>query len=123
MRSPLIPLFRSLVLVAAGALPLALVHGQNAPQATAGAPDALQNQEQSTAPGRDNQKIEHIHVEDSGAKVDEVRYGGQTQSITVTPKANVPSYQVLPDNARAGGGQAESGTHGGGARVWNVLKF
>ena len=47
---------------------------------------------------RQNQKIEHIHVEDSGATVDEVRYGGQTQSITVTPKANVPSYEVLPND-------------------------
>ena len=45
-----------------------------------------------------NQKIEHIRIEDSGARVDEVRYGGQTQSITVQPKANVPAYEVLPSN-------------------------
>ena len=71
-----------------------------------------------------NQKIEHIHVEDSGARVDEVRYGGQTQSITVQPKANVPSYEVLPNNTgRDRQSQSETGGNGNGARVWNVLKF
>ncbi len=80
-------------------------------------------QEQAASP-RQNQKIEHIRVEDSGATVDEVRYGGQTQSITVTPKANVPSYEVLPNNGgRDRQGQSETGTGGNGPRVWNVLKF
>jgi hypothetical protein len=63
-------------------------------------------------------------VEDGGAKVDEVRYGGQTQSITVSPKANVPPYEVLPnDGGRERQGQQETGSNGNGPRVWNVLKF
>ena len=74
--------------------------------------------------GKRNQRIERIHVEDSGARVDEVRYGGQTQSITVQPKANVPSYEVLPnDGGRERQGQTETGTGGNGPRVWNVMKF
>lgn len=101
----------------AGAVPLAAVHAQSAPP-----PAEAQAAPESP---RRNQKIEHIHVEDSGARVDEVRYGGQTQSITVQPKANVPSYEVLPNNTgRDRQGQSETGGgNGNGARVWNVLKF
>ena len=74
--------------------------------------------------GKRNQKIERIHVEDSGASVDEVRYGGQTQSITVQPKANVPAYEVLPnDGGRERQGQAETSSGGNGPRVWNLMKF
>lgn len=74
--------------------------------------------------GKRNQKIERIHVEDSGASVDEVRYGGQTQSITVQPKANVPAYEVLPnDGGRERQGQTETSSGGNGPRVWNLMKF
>ena len=50
--------------------------------------------------------------------------GGETQSITVQPKADVPAYEVLPGDTR-GGGNTTSGTGAGsaGKRVWNVLKF
>ena len=59
------------------------------------------------AAGRANQRIERVRIEDSGARVDELRYGGETQSITVQPKADLPEYQVQRD----------------GSRVWNVFKF
>ena len=73
---------------------------------------------------RQNQVIARIHVEDGGAKVDEVRYGGQTQSISVQPKANVPSYEVLPnDGGRERQGAAETSSGGNGPRVWNLMKF
>lgn len=102
--------------------PLALVQAQNAPQPAPAVPEQLQNQEQPSP--RQNQKIEHIHVEDGGATVDEVRYGGQTQSISVQPKANVPGYEVLPsDGGRARQGAAETSAGGNGPRVWNLLKF
>lgn len=80
--------------------------------------------ESARVDGGRNQKVEKIHVEDSGARVDEVRYGGQTQSITVQPKANVPSYEVLPnDGGRERQGQTETGSGGNGPRVWNLMKF
>ena len=65
------------------------------------------------------------HTEDSGAKIDEQRYGGRTQSITVTPKANVPPYQVLPQDGKRGvpPNPGETSPDGDGSRVWNVLKF
>lgn len=117
MSSPSLLLVRGALLAAlASAAPLAAVHAQSAPP-----PDATQATPESP---RRNQKIEHIHVEDAGARVDEVRYGGQTQSITVQPKANVPSYEVLPNHGgRDRQGQSETGSGGNGPRVWNVLKF
>jgi hypothetical protein len=109
-------------LVLACVAPLAVVHAQSAPRPAPAPPDTVQNKGQAS--GRQNQKIEHIHVEDRGAKVDELRYGGQTQSITVQPKADVPAYEVLPnDGGRQHQGPAETGTGGNGPRVWNVLKF
>jgi len=117
MSSTPLLLARGVLLAAlACAAPLAAVHAQSAPP-----PGAAQAAPESP---RSNQKIEHIRVEDAGARVDEVRYGGQTQSITVQPKANVPSYEVLPNNSgRDRQSQTETGGNGNGARVWNVLKF
>ena len=123
MRSPSLSLFRHGLIGFAGLVMLSLVQAQTAPPAAPAGQEALQKGEQGA--GRTSQKIEHIHIEDSGAAVDEVRYGGQTQSITVKPKANVPSYEVLPNNygGRTYQGPGEAGSGGNGPRVWNVLKF
>ncbi|SEJ22248.1 MULTISPECIES: hypothetical protein [unclassified Variovorax] len=120
---------RRILLALAFATPFAAVQAQQpapaaAPAASAqGAPgEPLQNQEQAKSEGRRNQKIENIHTEDSGASVDEVRYGGRTQSINVKPKSNMPGYEVLPAD-QATGRQNSSETGANGARVWNVMKF
>ncbi len=116
-------LLRHALLAFVCAVSAAAVQAQTAPQPAPATPAAAE-QPNAQAEGRRNQKIENIHVEDTGAKVDEVRYGGQTQSITVQPKADVPSYQVLPnDGGRERQGQSETGTGGNGPRVWNVMKF
>ncbi len=107
---------RRILLALAFATPVAAVQAQQPAPA-----EPLQNQEQQPE-GRRNQKIEHIHTEDSGASVDEVRYGGRTQSINVKPKSNMPGYEVLPNDAGTTRGSANDG-NGNGARVWNVLKF
>jgi hypothetical protein len=126
------PLLRQVLLATVCALSTAAACAQTGalPAPSGGTPSAEaqgtapQDAAQSRAEGRRNQKIQNIHVEDNGAKVDEVRYGGQTQSITVQPKANVPAYEVLPnDGGRERQGQAETGSSGIGARVWNLLKF
>lgn len=69
-------------------------------------------------------RVERIRIEDEGARVDEVRYGGVTQSVTVQPKANVPSYEVLPSNGAQAipGNSADIGS-GQGARVWKFFNF
>ncbi|BEP44001.1 hypothetical protein ABL849_08770 [Variovorax sp. 375MFSha3.1] len=114
---------RRILLALAFATPFAAVQAQQAAPAPAAAPaEALPNQEQAKAEGRRNQKVENIHTEDSGASVDEVRYGGRTQSINVKPKSNMPGYEVLPADA-ATGRQGSSETGANGPRVWNVLKF
>ncbi|MFS2204491.1 hypothetical protein [Variovorax sp. Varisp36] len=114
---------RRILLALAFAAPFAAVQAQQPASAPAAAPaNSLQNQEQAKAEGRRNQKVENIHTEDSGASVDEVRYGGRTQSINVKPKSNVPGYEVLPADA-ATGRQGSSETGANGPRVWNVMKF
>lgn len=72
---------------------------------------------------RPEQRTKRIHVEDGGSRVDELRIGGQTQSITVQPKVgDVPAYEVQPSdgvrNRPRNGGETNTGT-----RVWNVKKF
>ena len=88
-------------------------------------PMALAQVTQSAKPERPDQTIQRIRTEDAGTRIDEVRVGGQTQSITVQPKTgdNTPAYEVkLPDSAK---GNAPSALNGdtNGSRVWNVLKF
>ncbi len=114
---------RRILLALAFAVPFAAAQAQPAPAQPAATPapaEPLQNQER--ADGRRNQKVENIHTEDSGASVDEVRYGGRTQSINVKPKSNMPGYEVLPSDAATGrSGASETGANG--PRVWNVMKF
>ena len=75
--------------------------------------------------GRKNQKVERIVHEDAGSRIEETRYGGQIQNITVTPKAAVPSYEIQPtDLARTRPADARDGMGSAtGTRYWNVLKF
>ncbi len=83
--------------------------GPASPQPAPAGREVLLIQEQEQAlDGRRNQKIERIRHEDAGSVIEEVRYGGQTQSISVQPKAGVPRYEVQPVT---------------GQRSWNVLSF
>jgi hypothetical protein len=73
---------------------------------------------------RPDRQIERIRTQDAGSCIGELRVGGETQSITVQPAANVPAYEVKPtDASRTGsaGNAAETGSTG--SRFWNVLKF
>jgi len=74
---------------------------------------------------RQNQKIERIRHEDASNRIDEVRVGGQTQSISVQPKGEAPGYEIQPtDMLRSRPGDHREGLSGAtGQRVWNVLKF
>jgi hypothetical protein len=79
---------------------------------------------EGTPDPRQNQKIERLHVEDEGNRIDEVRVGGQTQSVTVQPKGNVPAYELQPtDMARSRPGEGREGLAAGRQRVWNVFGF
>ena len=77
------------------------------------------------APAGTDQKIQRIRTEDSGSRIDELRVGGETQSITVQPKAGsgIPSYEVKPPESAKGNSPSASSGDTNGSRVWNVLKF
>ena len=53
-------------------------------------------------------RTERILIEDAGSRIDELRVGGETRSITVQPKGGMPSYQVQP---------------GSGQRSWKIAAF
>ena len=81
-------------------------------------------QESQPQDPRKNQKVQRIHIEDAGAKIDEVRVGGETQSITVKP-ATMPEYEIQPsDMARTRPGDNRDGlSNANGRRVWNLFQF
>lgn len=64
-------------------------------------------------------------MEDGGSRVDELRVGGQTQSINVQPKgSDMPAYEVKsPDGARSRSGSNSGAETNTAPRVWNVMKF
>lgn len=74
---------------------------------------------------RPEQTVKRIRTEDAGSRIDEVRLGGETQSITVQPKngASMPAYQVKPADTGRGNAPSNSSGDTNGSRVWNVLKF
>ena len=82
-------------------------------------------QETQQLEGRKNQKVEHIHIEDKRTTIDEIRYGGQTESIVVQPKGDVPEYEIQPSNlsrsrpADRRGGMSDATS----TPVWNFFKF
>ena len=75
--------------------------------------------------GRPGKAVQRIRIEDAGTRIDEVRVGGETQSITVQPKTgnNLPPYEVKPSDSTKGSAPSTSSNETNGPRVWNVLKF
>lgn len=127
------PTARHALIALACALPL-LVLAQNQPpqEVLSGGqptgqpsppPQALPDPDKT--PGARNQKIERIHVQDNNATIDELRVGGQTQSITVKPNSNAPAYNVMPNDTEKvrGQGQPDSSPSQSQRVWWDVFKF
>ncbi|WP_421954647.1 hypothetical protein [Polaromonas sp.] len=124
MKTVLPPSPRATLMAALLALPLATVCvAQTVPSALAVTPEAAAAP--VVRPARPDQTIERIRTEDAGTRIDEVRVGGETQSITVQPKTgnNLPAYEVKPSDSTRGSAPSSSSNDTNGARVWNVLKF
>ena len=122
MKSPLSPSSRVAFIAALIALPVTTA----AIAQTAVAPGQPQAAEVAPArPARPEQAIQRIRTEDAGTRIDEVRVGGETQSITVQPKTgnNTPAYEVKPPDSAKGNAPSQSKGDTNGSRVWNVLKF
>lgn len=64
--------------------------------------------------------MEVFHHEDNGSSIDELRVGGETRSVTVQPKANVPGYEIRPTD---GSRQAYTVDKAASPRVWNLTRF
>jgi len=75
--------------------------------------------------GRRDPSIQRIRIEDAGSRIDELRVGGETQSITVQPKTgnNMPAYEIKPSDTARGAAPSITKSDTTGSRVWNVLKF
>jgi len=61
-----------------------------------------------------DQRIERIHHSDAGGAVDELRVGGETRSLVVTP-SRAGAYEINPTTPTP--------STSSGQRVWNLLKF
>ena len=124
--NPVMRAITTSLITSALALVLATAHAQTPPPAQEPAPAAASESEsgkKTESNDKYNQKAEYIRVEDAGSRIDEVRIGGQTQSIHVQPKVgNMPAYEVKPtDGARSrpdGFGETQNKK-----RVWNIGNF
>lgn len=88
------------------------------------APQAAESQEQQGTPqvARPDQRIERIRHEDDGARIDELRVGGETRNITVQPKGGLPAYEITPDNANQQPGKTDHES-ASGQRGWKLFNF
>ena len=72
---------------------------------------------------RPEPKVEQIHHQDKSVAIDEVRVGGQTQSIEVKPSnEKLRPYQVQPEKADAGISD-KSSAKGMTNRSWKLFNF
>lgn len=70
--------------------------------------------------GSDKVRVERITHEDALSRIDELRVGGQTRSIDVTPKNGAPGYEIQPSS----GAESASDAPGNGGRSrWRILSF
>ncbi len=68
-----------------------------------------------------DQRIERIRHEDALTRVDELRVGGQTRSITVSPKNGAPAYEIAP--LPGGDSPADARNGSAGKSRWRILNF
>ncbi|MBA4262076.1 MAG: hypothetical protein C0443_08710 [Comamonadaceae bacterium] len=68
-----------------------------------------------------DQRIERIRHEDALTRVDELRVGGLTRSITVMPKNGAPTYQIAPTPGGENPADARNGS--AGKSRWQLLNF
>ena len=116
---------RPLLAAALAVLPLAAAIAQTQAPATSAASPSAATKAVATKPGLVNseQTMERITTEDAGARIDELRVGGETKKIVVQPKTKVPAYEIKPAEGARGTAPAAAGADTNGSRVWNALKF
>ena len=99
---------------------LLILGGLAAAAALAQKPAALPRDGAPPPQGGTEQKIERIHHEDAGSRIDELRVGGETKHITVQPKGDAPAYDVAPEsNNRNPAGTDRERSGAGGWKLFN----
>jgi len=99
-----------------GCLATGLVQAQNVAPAPAPA-------EQADKTGRPEPRVETIRHEDAGSRIDELRVGGETKSITVQPKGGAPAYDVGPESTNRNPASADRERGAGGSGGWKINSF
>jgi alpha-ketoglutarate-dependent taurine dioxygenase len=109
---------------AADAPPALPAPAQAAPAATA-ASAALPLEDVEPKPSRfPEPAIKRTVIEDRTARIDELRVRGQLQKVTVSPRGDVPGYEVLIGDSAHSGGEGPGSPRGAtGKSVWNFLRF
>ena len=68
--------------------------------------------------------VKRTVIDDSRARIEELRVRGQLQKVTVAPKGGAPGYEILlGDGAHPIGDDPGTSRGSLGKRVWNVFKF
>jgi len=68
-------------------------------------------------------RVENIRHEDAGSRIDELRVGGETKSITVKPKGDAPAYEVGPESNNRNPAAADRERGAGGSGGWKIKSF
>ncbi|MFN4351792.1 MAG: hypothetical protein ACK4F6_13400 [Hylemonella sp.] len=69
------------------------------------------------------QKIERIRHEDAGSRIDELRVGGETKSITVQPKGAAPAYEVTPEGNNRNPATTDRNSGSEGKSGWKIFRY
>jgi hypothetical protein len=91
--------------------------------ALAQAPAESQKKQADPALGKPEQKIERIRHEDAGSRIDELRVGGETKSITVQPKGDMPAYELGTEGGNRSPSDSKPERGSGGSPGWKVREF
>ncbi len=86
-------------------------------------PATAPSDSQAAGTGKAERTIERIHHEDKGSRIDELRMGGETKNITVSPKGDLPSYEVNPESSDRNPSTVDRRGRTSGPNGWKVLGF
>lgn len=99
-----------------------LVTAAQATESTSTGATVEESQTPAVLPG--DQTIFRIKVEDDGSRIEEMRYGGITESISVNPKGSLAPYEVQPmDSAHSHPVERDRNPEPLGPRLWNLFDF
>jgi hypothetical protein len=71
-------------------------------------------------------RVQRLSVHDASAHISELRVGGETRAIVVTPSSGLPAYDVVPYSAARGlpaAGTRDASAGLAGQRLWNLSRF